>query len=257
MEDPAFLNGHPYTACVFCCAPVRMECCWQRRLTNHLSHGLVKLSRQKSRILHQNQIGVSMPSPFLDLATIHIRGGNSHHDDLRCFFSRSAASHPISPGIACAGGRPVLWRTGCRCPGRAWQLLRSGLSSGRKLHGQRRVLAALSPDITQACTVVGDTAIVSFQATFQPNASTRYDIGMFISTDGTSALSGNSCYHDFLKPATTPPVTGPVNLTGGAGPFRNQDADVCADMLSKRRQQHLRLGPDCGPVSWTPTTMAW
>ena len=31
----------------------------------------------------------------------------------------------------------------------------------------------------------------------------RYDIGLYLALDGGSALSGDSCFHDFLEPPLT------------------------------------------------------
>ena len=71
------------------------------------------------------------------------------------------------------------------------------------------------------------------QVRFQPNASERYDVGLFIAMDGSQpptggAQFGDSCYHDFLQEAST---TGPWDLTTGYGPFKSLDGDACADIV--------------------------
>ena len=90
------------------------------------------------------------------------------------------------------------------------------------------VISNISPSIEEACLAAGDTATVKFTLQLLTNATTRYDIGMFVATDGGSAKSGNMCYHDFLQPAST---TGPWNLTSGFGAFKEFDPDTCADTL--------------------------
>jgi hypothetical protein len=71
---------------------------------------------------------------------------------------------------------------------------------------------------------------VRFKAEIVAGSTERYDIGLFIATDGGSAQTGNSCYHDFLQPVTT----GTPDLTSGFGPFRETEgnkADNCGDTL--------------------------
>ena len=86
------------------------------------------------------------------------------------------------------------------------------------------VIANISPSIEEACMAIGDTATVQFTVKLLANATTRYDIGLFVATDGGSAQTGNSCYHDFLQPgSTTAPWAFP--------PYREYDPDACADML--------------------------
>jgi hypothetical protein len=65
----------------------------------------------------------------------------------------------------------------------------------------------------------------------------RYDIGMFVALDGGSALTGDSCYHDYLAPpVTSTPVYGDRNADGIPdlydGPWWDggPDADLCGDM---------------------------
>ena len=74
------------------------------------------------------------------------------------------------------------------------------------------------------------TALVTFDAVISNSAAGLFDIALFLSLNGGSALSGGQCYHDYLAPplTTTPsyPITnGPwVNLE----PFEPNDA--CGDM---------------------------
>ncbi len=82
-------------------------------------------------------------------------------------------------------------------------------------------------------------ATILFQVRVSADGSpSRFDIGMFIATDGGSALSGDSCLHDYLDPPLTDaPVYGDVNGNGVPdivdGPWWDDEADasdVCGDM---------------------------
>ena len=93
------------------------------------------------------------------------------------------------------------------------------------------------PTLDEVCTAVGDTATAQFKFEFQSNAATRYDVGLFVATDGTQpnettktggAKYGDACYHDFLQPAS---VAGPWDLTGGYGAFKSVDGDNCAEII--------------------------
>src|SRR5688500_6397747 len=78
-------------------------------------------------------------------------------------------------------------------------------------------------DGVQGCLQPGDTATVSFVAQFHSTATTRYDVGVWTSQDGGSALTGNSCSVANFPSAPTPP-------------WLNQEssipADVCGDISS-------------------------
>jgi hypothetical protein len=67
----------------------------------------------------------------------------------------------------------------------------------------------------------------------------RYDIGLFFSQDGSSALTGTSCYHDFLsgpysstsRPNIDTDADGFPDSTGtSTNPYWNGDGDVCYDL---------------------------
>ena len=68
----------------------------------------------------------------------------------------------------------------------------------------------------------------------------RYDIGLFFSEDGTSALTGTSCFHDFLsgnlsatRPSIDTDADGFPDSTGTiTNPYWNGDADLCGDVSS-------------------------
>lgn len=92
-------------------------------------------------------------------------------------------------------------------------------------------IASISPALSDVCLLVGDQATAFFTLDIETGAQTRYDIGLFIATDGspTGALSGDLCYHDFLQPPDVLNSDGtPLNPLG-VGPFANYDGDTCAD----------------------------
>ena len=69
--------------------------------------------------------------------------------------------------------------------------------------------------VVDPCTSYADSAQVILDAVIHnvtsPGAS-RQDIGLFVATNGGSALTGGSCLHDFLEPpVTTSPTYGDAN----------------------------------------------
>lgn len=87
-------------------------------------------------------------------------------------------------------------------------------------------IGTITPALSEVCLLPGDTAQVEFTLQLITGATTRYDIGLFIATQGGSALSGDSCYHDYLNPGST------TTFNPNGGPFRNDDGDTCADTRS-------------------------
>ncbi|MCI0390875.1 MAG: hypothetical protein MOB07_19185, partial [Acidobacteria bacterium] len=84
----------------------------------------------------------------------------------------------------------------------------------------------------------GDTIQVVLKGQFGGTANERYDIGVFIATDGGNARdTGGVCYNDFLHFASTSNNTD-LNLSGGSGPFYNAEysssspnfANTCGDV---------------------------
>ena len=90
-------------------------------------------------------------------------------------------------------------------------------------------ISNITPALNEVCLFAGDTASAYFTLTITTGAQTRYDIGMFIATDGGSALTGNACYHDFLQPPDVLNSDGTPLNPAGVGPFANYDGDACAD----------------------------
>jgi len=87
-------------------------------------------------------------------------------------------------------------------------------------------IASITPGLAEVCLSAGDMASAQFRVELVTGAQTRYDIGLFVSTDGTSAKTGTACYHDFLQEAS---VSGPWDFLSGFGPFNSHDTDTCAD----------------------------
>lgn len=88
------------------------------------------------------------------------------------------------------------------------------------------------------CVNTNDTVSISLQGVIRnTTAQTRYDIGLWVNTDGTSAKTGGAttCARDHLQPVGTAFDTtcgaGHLNLSGGSGPYLNQDGDSCGDLF--------------------------
>lgn len=90
------------------------------------------------------------------------------------------------------------------------------------------LLTVLTP-----CTGEGTTATVKMRLTAAVGSPERYDVGYFISTDGSGdAINGSSCYHSFLQPVS-PDNNATYDPIGGLGPFWQGEAtdtlDICGD----------------------------
>ena len=101
---------------------------------------------------------------------------------------------------------------------------------------------------TDGCVNAGDTVSIYLQGTVQnTTAQTRYDIGLWVATDGDpngdGALSG-TCARESLQPVGTAGVTtcGPSALdllrqyplaSPDNGPYLNVDGDNCGDLYSQ------------------------
>jgi len=93
------------------------------------------------------------------------------------------------------------------------------------------------PGTFSGCTngIASATFDVKVSAIGSPD---RYDIGLFFSQDGTSALTGTSCNHDFLsgnlsatRPSIDTDADGFPDSTGTiTNPYWNGDGDLCGDV---------------------------
>ena len=99
-------------------------------------------------------------------------------------------------------------------------------------------LATLSLlSVVDGCDYLGDTATITMKAELVGTSQDRYDVGVFIATDGGTAHTG-TCYHDFLPPALAGPdplcTSSVVDPASGIGPFYSAECDyptdVCGDL---------------------------
>ena len=83
--------------------------------------------------------------------------------------------------------------------------------------------------VIDGCSAVGDTATAEMSLNLEVNAAQRYDIGVYIATDGGDARNG-VCFKEYLP---TPLVGAPAlgDILSGYGPYWSggADADVCGD----------------------------
>lgn len=88
-------------------------------------------------------------------------------------------------------------------------------------------------DVQTPCTGAGSTATITMKVFAFTGSPERYDVGIFINTDGSGdAINGASCYHTFLQPVD---VAGNANYspTSGVGPYWEGEPlqldDICGD----------------------------
>lgn len=89
------------------------------------------------------------------------------------------------------------------------------------------------------CVGPGDTVSIFLGAQVRNNtAQTRYDVGLYVATDGDpngdGARSG-SCYREILTPlgGLGQSACPPLDLDSGTGPFLDTDGDACGDLLDE------------------------
>jgi hypothetical protein len=104
-------------------------------------------------------------------------------------------------------------------------------SAGVACEGTDIAVTALAPvDILDPCGVDA-TATLTLDVTLTAGAADRYDVAFYIALNGSSALSGTSCYHDYLEPPLT---TTPAYPEIHNGPWANLEPfvpnDSCGDM---------------------------
>jgi len=80
----------------------------------------------------------------------------------------------------------------------------------------------------------GEDITVTLLGQFVSTASERWDIGVFVATDGGNPNAlGGKCYNDYLNPVSAD--NSDLNLSGGLGPFYNGEisedpGDTCGDI---------------------------
>ena len=107
-------------------------------------------------------------------------------------------------------------------------------------------------DIIESCTqgVPGEAEVV-FDAIVVSNSPNRFGIGLFVNLEGTSAISGDLCLHDYLSPVnpSTNPADWPTEIVNGGpayvAPFPNINGDQCGDVPGNsrvlKRLQQVRI----------------
>jgi hypothetical protein len=106
-------------------------------------------------------------------------------------------------------------------------------SAGVSCEGTDIAVTELSPvDILDPCGTDA-VATLTLDVTLSAGASDRYDVAFYVALNGNSALSGTSCYHDYLDPPLT---TTPAHPEIHNGPWANLEPfdqnDSCGDMQS-------------------------
>ena len=104
-------------------------------------------------------------------------------------------------------------------------------SPGVSCTGTDVAVTALTPvDILDPCGTDA-TATLTLDVTLSAGVSDRYDVAFYVALNGDSALSGTSCYHDYLDPPlTTTPAWPEIHN----GPWANLEPfdqnDSCGDV---------------------------
>jgi hypothetical protein len=125
----------------------------------------------------------------------------------------------------------------------------SGEQGSVCVHDYTPGLICDSPDVTIEALVLSNvvedcgvdaTAQVVLDVVLTSAVTSRYDLGIFLSLDGGSALSGGLCYHDYLPPPiSTSPTYGDFYPNGVPdirnGPWADlepfaQPEDTCGDL---------------------------
>jgi uncharacterized repeat protein (TIGR01451 family) len=97
--------------------------------------------------------------------------------------------------------------------------------------------------VAPVCQNVGDTATAYMTAQLVATSNLRYDIGLFVAMDGGSALSGDSCYHDYLHPISN---TATPSGQDRFAPFYDAEGDTCGDI-----EQNINNFYDLAPITIT------
>ena len=105
------------------------------------------------------------------------------------------------------------------------------------------VTAVNTYDVVDPCQFEGDTGTYYFRAEFDPQASKRYDLGVWIATDGGDAETG-ACWHDYLIPplVTTGLPSPPTPFVGPPYWDLEENGDQCGDVLAGQVTSRI-VGP--------------
>jgi len=114
-----------------------------------------------------------------------------------------------------------------------------------------RIEAIYVRDIVRTCsTLPGDTfptmeATLEFLIAQPPGApAARYDIGLFLSLDLSSALSGDNCFHSYLEP--------PLDIEANLLPYGDYNGDLIDDIYDGNPWLDMEAGvtptDTCGDI---------
>ncbi|MDX1409926.1 MAG: hypothetical protein R3330_17375, partial [Saprospiraceae bacterium] len=92
-----------------------------------------------------------------------------------------------------------------------------------------RISVVTQPDIVSC--MLGEEVVVDLEVTLLSGATTRYDIGIYLSQGEWDAKFGRpadglGCFKDFLNPPGDDAV-----FDADGGPYRDRDGDACAEIL--------------------------
>ena len=177
-------------------------------------------------------------TPFWPLFLPQVAGGAGQADIQDT--SQQVLSAGVGVGI-CSNDKTKACSTSADCGGNTCYIPTAG---GTTMAGQQCLAAAsgiaggcTANDVSLAqttnlniindCSFPGDTATISFVAQFKSTATSRYDVGVWIADNGSSALTGPSCTVANFPISPNPPW---LDLEGVVGTPATQD--TCGDISS-------------------------
>lgn len=86
--------------------------------------------------------------------------------------------------------------------------------------------------VKKGCVSSQDSAIVNMQVTFNAHQPSRYDVGLYLATDGGNAITNKGgCFKEALFQVLSKNIV-PTDLQRGSGigPYFNSDGDTCGDV---------------------------
>ncbi len=107
--------------------------------------------------------------------------------------------------------------------------------------------------VSDGCVSLTDTATVNIELRVVAAQPTRYDIGLFLATDGGDAIAtGGACFHEALFPLlATDTVPTQAQRESGIGPFLDRDSDSCGEAENGNTYQRLLVVGDVPTGSTT------
>ena len=114
--------------------------------------------------------------------------------------------------------------------------------------------------LKKGCTSTADTAIVNIEVLVTSANPSRYDIGLFLNTDGSldAIGTGQACFHEALFPTTTVAADYDLlaNRFSGIGPFptletKAAEIDGCGDVHNSLLYKRTMVDGDVGSGTTT------